>query len=67
MWIAAGLPPKTSMVMGKLTSWLTKVQPSTADRNQMQLSWAEFTVKVYNFWRIVGPPFRERPKDEPRV
>eukprot|EP00971_Amphidinium_carterae_P145447 2882392-Amphidinium_carterae.1 len=30
-------------------------------------SWADFVNKVYHFLRLVGPQFRERPEDEPRV
>eukprot|EP00971_Amphidinium_carterae_P245829 4882288-Amphidinium_carterae.1 len=28
--------------------------------------WADFANKVFHFWRLVGPRFRERPQDEPK-
>eukprot|EP00971_Amphidinium_carterae_P316617 6293720-Amphidinium_carterae.4 len=29
------------------------------------LTWRDFAMKVYHFWRLVGPQLRERPKEQP--
>eukprot|EP00971_Amphidinium_carterae_P202484 4017731-Amphidinium_carterae.1 len=31
------------------------------------LSWQDFAMKVYHFWRLVGPQLRDRPEEQPRV
>eukprot|EP00971_Amphidinium_carterae_P178785 3546293-Amphidinium_carterae.1 len=31
------------------------------------LTWQDFAMKVYHFWRLVGPQLRDRPEEQPRV
>eukprot|EP00971_Amphidinium_carterae_P193672 3842890-Amphidinium_carterae.1 len=31
------------------------------------LAWQDFAMKVYHFWRLVGPQLCERPEEQPRV
>eukprot|EP00971_Amphidinium_carterae_P220238 4372253-Amphidinium_carterae.1 len=31
------------------------------------LTWQDFAMKVYHFWRLVGPQLRERPEEQPSV
>eukprot|EP00971_Amphidinium_carterae_P047818 941628-Amphidinium_carterae.1 len=45
-----GQPPTTYKVTNRLTYSLTQ----------------DFAMKVYHFWRLVGPQLRERPEEQPR-
>eukprot|EP00971_Amphidinium_carterae_P139426 2762960-Amphidinium_carterae.1 len=31
------------------------------------LYWQDFAMKVYHFWRLVGPQLRDRPEEQPRI
>eukprot|EP00971_Amphidinium_carterae_P285532 5669210-Amphidinium_carterae.1 len=42
-------------------------QHGPLDPDATWLTWADLAMKMYHFWRLVGPQLRERPEDEPRA
>eukprot|EP00971_Amphidinium_carterae_P125782 2491742-Amphidinium_carterae.1 len=46
------------------------MNPRPLDPDPIWLAWedfASFAMKVYQFWRFVGPQLRGRPKEPPRA
>eukprot|EP00971_Amphidinium_carterae_P268904 5334857-Amphidinium_carterae.5 len=37
------------------------------DPDPIWLTWEDFAMKVYHFWRLVGPQLREQPEEQPRA
>eukprot|EP00971_Amphidinium_carterae_P335325 6471129-Amphidinium_carterae.1 len=42
-------------------------QHGPLDPDPVWLTWQDFAIKVYRFWRLVGPQLRERPEEQPRA
>eukprot|EP00971_Amphidinium_carterae_P027766 547481-Amphidinium_carterae.1 len=42
-------------------------QHGRLEPDSVWLTWQDFAMKVYNFWRLVGPQLCDRPKEQPRV
>eukprot|EP00971_Amphidinium_carterae_P177829 3526932-Amphidinium_carterae.1 len=60
----------TFKAISKLMFLLTAANQGTAQHGPLDpvwLAWEDFAMKVYHFWRLVGPQHRERPDKQPRA